>query len=790
MMSHDDQRKNPIRQVPMTLPNARNNSDDRYPISPLALGATAMGANSSEVPLREYMRVLFKYRIIVAGITLLGAVLSTLYAFTATPRYTATAKIRISTYQPILAATRIEDMLQEKSKEASYLETQVEELKSFSLADRVLRDAEVLKYFQTQVDEDDSVATSSGREGYKASLPMMRSYLDAIDINPVRRTSLVLIDATAKDPIVAALIARRHADAYIEWVRSTRVEQQARALQFLRQQADELRERVGDIEREMADYAEANAIVAVNKDENIIAQKMAQLNQLLTEVNGKKLEAENLYRQAEASAQDGSAGFDDPSLQTMRAELAKVEAEYQQLSAKFMPGYPRMKELSSQIGGLKRSIIEQRRQVVVGLKAKADALADQEKGLQEELEQQKSRAFELSKKQVQYNSLNRDLTSSRELLENVLKQIKETGLSVESNSSNISIVDAPVTPQFPSFPRKKLMVLLGLIVGVAAGLAAAFLLDYIDNSIKTPEDVNHYLQLPNLGVVPSFELERLTFEGKLDTGTPPGRPPLGGESPDELVKSGQLPAVKDLAVASSAPVVFMSAPKSLAAEAYRTIRTGILLSQAGEPPRTLLVTSAQSGEGKTTSSVNLAASLASSGGRVVIIDADLRRPSLSKHFKLDRNLPGLVEVISGQRLLEDVMITNVIKRVTVIPSGRIPPNPAELLGSYEMLGLLDRLANEFDYVVVDSPPILPVTDSVVLSRFVDGVVLVVRGGNTPRRIISDAKERLVSVGARILGTILNDVDLTGGDYYHYSRYYTSYYQEEDRPRGAKGDRMI
>lgn len=785
-MSRDESRKNPIRQVPVNLPASRGQGGDSRLLPTELIAASGPVDVASEVPIREYLRVILKYRMIVVGATLLGAVLSLLYAFTTTPRYTASSKIRIGTYQPILAATRIEDMLAEKSKESTYLETQIEELRSYSLADQVLRVPEIWKYFEGEVGVDKaSVAPGpGGRAEYKASPQMIRSYLETIEVNPLRRTSLASIDATVKDPALAALIARKHADAYIEWVRTIRVEQQARALQFLRQQADELRERVGDLEREMADYAEANAIVAVNKDENIVAQKMAQINELLTQVNGKRLEAENLYRQADAVKGESSAGFDDGSLQSMRADLAKAEAEYQQLSAKFMPGYPKMVELRSQIAGLKRSISEQRRQVVVGLKAKADALAEQEKGLKEELEQQKSRAFELSKKQVQYNSLNRELTSSRELLENVLKQIKETGLSVESNSSNISIVDSPVVPLYPSFPRKKMMLLLGILIGGACGLASAFLLDYVDNSLKTPEDVSAHLKLPNLGVVPSFELESLAEPEEAISND--------GAADERVDARPSVPALRRVSSEEDGalPVVFLKNPRSLAAEAYRTIRTGILLSQAGEPPRTLLVTSAQSGEGKTTSSVNLAASLASSGGRVVLIDADLRRPSVSKHFNLDRNLPGLVEVLTGQRQLEEVAIQSNIKRVTVIPSGRIPPNPAELIGSHEMLTLLDRLVAEYEYVVVDSPPVLPVTDSVVLSRFVDGVLLVVRGGATPRRVVGDAKNRLLSVGARVIGTVLNDVDISGGDYYYYNRYYHSYYLADDERLQEKDERLL
>jgi succinoglycan biosynthesis transport protein ExoP len=733
-----------------------------------------------EARLREYWRIIYKFRLLTLGAVALCVLLAGLYAFTATPRYTALSKIRISTYEPVLATTKIEDLLQAKSKESNYLETQIEEIRSFSLADEVLQDSTIRAAFEKKSGEgifarlfgaSSDAGTVEQTEldsltGYKSPIATVRNYLATIQVKPVRRTSLVVIEATTKNPGLSALVANKHALTYIDWIRSNRIEQQSRGLQFLRGQADELREKVADLEREMADYAEANSIIALNKDENITAQKMSQLNKLLTDATARRIEAENMFKEAENALKSPSAGFDDQSLQVMRSELVKLEGEYQQLSSKFTPSYPRMQQLKSQIDSLKQSISSQRSQVVLGLKAKAAAAAEEERSLKDELEQQKSRAFELSKKEVQYNILNRELTTSRELLENILKQIKETALAVESNASNVSVVDYASVPKIASYPRKGLVLFLGLLCGVGIGLVLSFLMSYLDNTIRTPEEVASVLRLPSLGVVPSFELD---WSGSVPPAT--DAPPRKTKSSKEIIPVDPL---------NSLPVVYVQAPKSLASEAYRTIRTGLLLSRAGEPPRTILVSSAQSSEGKTTSSINLAASLASAGGSVVLIDADLRRPSVYKHLNLEANLPGLVDVITGQRTIDEVCLKDVLKRITIIPSGRIPPNPAELLGSLEMASIIDELSARFDYVVIDSPPVLPVTDSVILSRYVDGVVLVVKGGSTPKRVVSDARNRLRGVGATLLGVILNDVDISGGDYYYYNRYYHSYYQSDNK----------
>lgn len=740
--------------------------------------------HNSEVQLREYIRIIYKYRLVTISLAIGCAILATVYAFLATPQYTAESKISISTYMPVYTSSKIDDVLQETSRDRSYLETQLKELTSMTLADRVLMEDQLrTKLFPKKAEESWFISLFSSNSnkkeeldavaGYRHPISQINKYLDSISVKPQRGTTLVSIYANSDNAVLSAQLANAHARAYIDQVRASRINQQSSGLKFLKSQADELKEKVADLEREIADYAEEHSIVAVNKDENITAQRMSQLNELLTRVTGERMEVENIYKEAKDAFEKGeSAGFDDSSIQSMRSQLASLQAEYGNLGAKFTASYPKMQQLKAQIDNLTKSVESQRNQIIVGLRSKALAAQEKEKSLKEELEQQKSRAFELSKSQVQYNSLNRELESSRELLQNVLRQIKETGLAVESNSSNISIVDSAVIPKNPSYPRKKMFLVGGLFFGIFAGLVLTFLFSYLDNTIRTPDQVASYLKVPALGVVPSFK-DSLSLPEALKNKAEEQEPVV------DVREENALTVVSETNNLENSPaLVYVSAPQSLAAESYRTIRTAILLSQAGQPPRTILVSSAQSSEGKTTSTTNLAATLASSGGRVVIIDADLRRPKVHKHFKIDKNVPGLVDVLTGQKQLEEVILNDPLNRVSIIVCGKIPPNPAELLGSVEMANTLDRLAQMFDYVLIDSPPILPVTDSVILSRYVDGVVLVIKGGSTPRKVVRDAKDRLKNAGANILGTILNNVDVAGGDYYYYNRYYYSYYSEE------------
>ncbi|MEZ4753490.1 MAG: polysaccharide biosynthesis tyrosine autokinase [Bdellovibrionota bacterium] len=767
--------------------NNRNLSIQRYTMSEnlpaFQRDGYQQNFDSEEVQFGEYLRVFYKYRVIIGGIFVSCVIFSLIFAFLATPRYTAESTIRISSYQPVLVGTNVEQALQQKSQETNFLETEIQEIKSYSVADLVLEDEQIKaelsnlsrpgffkRLFGSKDPKPEKQYVDSYSQ-YKNPISSLKGYLGYIDVTPVRRTSLVKISSTTKDPKLSAMLANKHALEYIEWGRSQRVGNQARGLEFLGNQADELREKVATLERELADYAEENSIIAVNKDENITAKKLGQLNSLLTAATGRRIDAESAYLRAQESS--FGAGHDDSSTQNVRSELAKLKAEYSLLSEKFTDSYPRMKQLKSQMEQLERSVTGQRQEIIEGLQARFDSAKKEEESLKEELEQQKSKAFELSKKQVQYNILNRELTSSRELLQTVLKQSKETSLAVESNATNVSIVDYAVTPEGPSYPSKRLFLLIGSLAGLSLGVGLAFILHYFDNTIRTPEDVQQVLLIPSLGVVPSFELESnlLLSNGVASNATQDTGKTLSSAN-------DKLPTVTS-GTDNSPQIMFLDNPRSLAAEAYRTIRTSILLSQAGEPPRSILVTSAQSSEGKTTSSVNLAVSLASAGAQVALIDADLRRPSVRTHFNIDMETPGLVEVVTGQKKLEEVYLTGFVKRVTIIPAGSIPPNPAELLGSLEMAKVIDDLSEAFDYVVIDSPPILPVTDSVILSRYVDGVILVVKGGSTPKKIIRDARDRLKNVQARILGAIVNDVDVTGGDYYYYNRYYHSYYQSEE-----------
>jgi capsular exopolysaccharide synthesis family protein len=745
---------------------------------------------TGEIDLRRYIEVLLKYRAVIASAAVAVAVCFALYSFTTTPLYTARTTLQIDSYESVLGSLKVEDLLQQKSSRQDYLETQIQQIKSLSLADAVLADPDIRKHFEAGKSSWLSSLLSFGRKrsqegqsidsaisGYTAPAKMLRTYLDHISVSPVRRTTLVNIDVVDDSPVFAATVANKHAAAYIEWVRSLRLDQQGRGLAFLSAQSAQLQERVADLERQLADYAEENSIVALNKDENITIQKMASLSADLSAAESRSIQIDNKAKEARMALKNDSAAFDDTSVTSTRLELAKLEAEYALLGSKYQPAYPKMQQLRSQIEQLKRSVREQRAALVRGMESEARAATSEVAKLKEELEKQKSLAFEQSKRQVQYNSLERELDSTRELLQNVSKQMKEMSLAVESKGSNIAVVDRALVPQAPSHPKKVLLIALGLVLGLLLGVGGAFLIDHLDNTIRTPDEVRRILDLPTLGVVPSFSAKTMGIGRQVDE-----EESAEADAPaPSLNETAPAPLSKFIANNTVQFPTLAGDGNSQVSEAYRTIRTNLVLSRAGRAPRTLLITSGLPAEGKTTVAVNLAITLASTGSRVLVVDVDLRKPSVAKHFRIPLSSIGVTDVLTGNASLESAIIKSSVENVFVLPSGSTPPNPSELIGSEEMVQFVHEIQERFDYVVLDSAPLLPVTDTMLLSRLAEGVVMVIRGNATPIKACVDAKARAVTSGARLLGVVLNDIEIRGMHYYYgyYDGYYSGNYGEDE-----------
>ena len=761
-------------------------------------------------PLQDYFKIFLSYRWLICSVSFIVLVCAALYSFLATPMYTAEAKLKIGTYSPLLPAANMEDILRQQTKEQDYLQTQIELLTSLSLADKVLTESgieqELKGYFGRKTSffsilEPLKALFSPGTKKQKAlssdyhhPLESLQSYLRLLGIVPVRKTSLVKVSVTTADPELSAKIANAHSQAFIDYIRAERQQSALENLVFLKGQAEELANKVALAERNIAAYAEENAIVSLNKDENIVVRRMAELNDLLTRATAKRIESESAIREAESGSGIGSTSLDDQSIEQLRTTLKETQSEYAMLAEKFKPTYPRMVQLKARIDSLQKNLSEQREQAVSGLRAKYKADLDSEEQLKKQLEVQKSQAFELSRREVQYNIMKREYESLKDLHQSVIRQLKESQIAAESQGTNITLSDKAAVPLSHSSPRRSLNMLIALIFGPMLGFGLALALEALDNTFKTPEELQNYLQLPSLGVVPSFALEHPSTVNSskseqlqlLETSSDENQDEDSASSKENQSRELSLPANGSTPNTTPAPdFVTLTAPRSIESESFRAIRTGILLSSADNPPKTVLFTSGKKGEGKTTLTTNLGITLAQTGKRTIIIDADLRRPSIHKLFPFASSA-GIVEYLTGQAQLEEVIQRLTLENLHIICAGAQPPNPAELVGSRKMAELIQELSQHYDYVLVDAPPILPVTDSVVLSRIVDGVVMVVRGQDTQKQAVRDAVAKLRQVGAKILGVVLNDVNVRSGHYYYYYRdAYSDYYGEDGKRRSRR-----
>ena len=421
------------------------------------------------------------------------------------------------------------------------------------------------------------------------------------------------------------------------------------------------------------------------------------------------------------------------------------------------PNFPKVVRLRDQVNEIQSMIERERKRVVARIRNDYMAALGREKLLSGAVAQEKAEVGKLSQLLIQHNILKREFDTNEQLYESLLQHLKDATVSAGLRATNIHLVDPALIPTAPVRPRIIYNIAIGLMVGLILGVTLAFLQESLDTSVKSAEDVERLIAAPALAVIP---LARSSWRR------------MGGDRSQ----------AQDGGVES----IVLRHPTSSLAESYRTLRTAILLSTAPRPPQALLLTSAQPREGKSCTSLNLAMGLAQRGVPVVIVDADLRRPSIGKGLGFSENGAGLSSLLSGAHSLDEVLRQyEPLPNLWVLPAGPQPPNPADLLASPTMEKVLQELRGRFEHVVLDSAPLLLVTDATILSRLVDGVVLVVESGVTARRALVRAHKILESAGGRILGTVVNKWDARSEGYYgyygsYYRGYYRSYYSSKER----------
>jgi polysaccharide biosynthesis transport protein len=742
--------------------------------------------------LRDYMRIIRRHLKLIATV-IGGALLVTVLAvLSMTPIYTAHSTILVEEHAP--QVLDMHDLLadQADSDEHDYFKTQERILQSRSLAAQVIRELglESNPLFSPDAREKGFVggllskvrslftatttrtASRTSSETLGVSADLIDLYNDRLAIKPELGTRLFTVAFSIPDPALAAQITNAHVNAYIRRGMELHAQASEDAREFLEKKLVELKERVEKSEAALNDYRRERGIVAFALDNqgNILNQRLTELDQALTkaETEGIDLEAQDdlVHKRNYNSL---PAVINSTLIQNLKEQDELAEGQYASMSAQFKPDYPPLKELKAKVDEIRERLRGEIRHVVEGIESNYQTAVARENELSKQVELEKTKTLALNDASLQDAVLAREVDASRQLYKSVLERMKEIGVAGEVTTSNVSIVDDASAPTRPSSPRPLLDLLLAGVASLFCGVGLAFLLDHLDDSLHNPEEAEMYLGLASLGSVPDFVL--------LDD---------DADGADDRLLSKTTPMIPDFSGAEGKEIVLIHGDRlSVAGESYRAIRTAILLSRASEPPRTIMFASSLKAEGKTITAVNIAMTFAQMGGRVLLIDGDLRRARCHEVLGV-HNRDGLTEVLVGQKQLADVIRTiGSSSGISILSAGAAPPNPTELLASERMRDVMAELRAQYDIVLIDAPPVMPVSDSVVLSRIVDGVVMVI-GPGTPKQLVRHACGRLEQVGAKLLGLVLNQVNLKSPDFYHYNRYYA--YEDYYQPNGRVSQR--
>lgn len=578
---------------------------------------------------------------------------------------------------------------------------------------------------------------------------LLKTYLAMLDIKPIQRTRLVKIMFHTSDPELSARLANAHAQAYIRQGLRLRLQANEDAQHFLQNKLVELKGRLEQSEASLKEYRRTKKVIAPDEKDNLVVTRLSALSKQLTETEAERIGLEAqlaTLRQGDYEALPAITAR--PTIQTLKQQLAQREGELSQMVTVYKPGHPQLEAAQAQVENIQRKLHEEIRQTVHGLESTYSTALIRERALQDKVEAQRAEVLSLKDAAGQYAILTREVDTNRQLYDSVLQRLKEAGVVSELRVSNVSIIDHAQAPLSASTPYKKAL-FLSVLVGCLGGVGLALLLDYLDHTFKTPQEIEHALRLPSLGIVPDFSRlhERPRLIRKLTSILPKA---LTAQQRDE--KCVRLPS---------------HALYTVVTEAYRTLRTSILLSQAGEPPQTILFTSSNHGDGKTVSVINTAIVFAQTGARVLVIDADLRRPHCHRKLGIE-NGRGLTEVLTGQRAPGEAISPTTLRQLSLLRAGSSPPDPAELIGSRKMQELLAALRKSYDFILIDSPPVVPVSDAVLVATLVDGVVLVISRQTTSRQVAKETRARLEYARARILGVLFNRAELPSTDGAYYS----------------------
>jgi polysaccharide biosynthesis transport protein len=729
----------------------QNGSNGAIELMPTALPTWELSPR--EPHLYDYLLILRKHQWLILSFMLSVVTVVAIATFRMQPVYMATARVQIDRENSNILPFQGVDAYDLMIDTDNYIETQSKILTSETLALETIRNTGLSALPQFSSPNGPSEAVATGNLANQKRPPELGGFLGSLSVKRVPNSRLMDVSFESTDPQLAAHVVNAHIETYVQRNFQSQYDSTTRATTWLRDQLDELKIRVQKSEDARIAYERQNQIWTLDDKQNITTQRFADANRELTTAQTERVKKQAVLEFAKSGNIDAVPQIQsDAALAEFQRRLNDRTTEYRDALEQFGPNFPRVKHLESQIKDLRNDIQKEKQNIIDALDSEYRQAVARETMLGKELDIQKRDVNEMAGKMVEYNILKREAEANKVLYDGLLTKLREAGVSAGLRSSNIRIVDPAMIPSAPSRPAKTRNVALAFVVGLVGGIGLALIREYMDNTVKTPDDIETLARLPSLAVVPQFEAT--------DGNGARGRQKL-------------LPGFSSNGHGKRMELVAQHLPKSQMSEAFRALRTSLLLSRADHPPQVILVTSALPREGKTTAAANLAVTLAQLGDKTIVVDADLRKPGVGRLLNMTGgNYAGLSSYLAGASSLDQVIVPHpTIPNLAAIPTGPLPPNPADLLSSHKLAEAIAELRKRFKFIVIDSPPVMAATDAVILSVQTDGVLLVVRSGETPKEAFTRTRDLLVSVKCNILGVVLNAVDSSSPDYYYSYRYY-------------------
>ncbi len=673
---------------------------------------------------------------------LVAVTLSTVYAFKTRPVYRATARIEIDNETPQIQS--LQDSYRGlPNSDDVFLKTQVRVLESDSLALQTIAQMDLADSAEFVPQRRTGRSVDLDSRSFRGKL--LDEFRSRLGITLVPETRIIDASFESTDPNLAAQTVNTLVNRYVEYNFHEKYDATRQASGWMEQELDELKAKVERSQKALVDYERQNAIVNIDDKQNVAEEKLSDLDRDLTVAESDRAQKESLYDLVKSDEKQVAFVAQNDLLQKLEEKYADLEAQYVDVLGQYGPNFPKVIRLRDEVNEMQSLIDAERKRTVAQIQNDYMAAVGREALLAAAVAHQKTEVGKLNELLIQHNLLKREFDSNQQLYDSLLQRLKDATVSAGLRATDVHIVDHALAPATPVRPRKVRCIVLGLAAGLLFGLAFGFVQESLDSSVKTVEDAERLVGVPSLASIPFVQSQRAAYKLRWRTRT---------------------------STNGSAALSVLHNPVSHQAESYRALRTAILFSTAPRPPQTLLVTSAQPGEGKTCTSVNLGVVLGQRGGRVLIVDSDLRKPSMSQVLHLEPQIDGLTSVLTGACDLEAVIQPiESGSNVWVLPAGPNPPNPAELLSSSSMQEVLKQARESFDYIILDSPPALIFTDATILSTLVDGIVLVVSSGATARSALLRSYRILRSAGGRILGLVMNRADASLDNYGAYESYY-------------------